>query len=101
MARKPKHWSEAATEAEEARWWDEHPEYVTKMMKKGIADGTAIVGKRAVAVVDKAPTKSVSIRLAVSDIEAARGLAEKKGLPYQTYMKMLLHQALSKERRAS
>jgi hypothetical protein len=24
-----------------------------------------------------------------------------KGLPYQTYMKMLLHQALEKERRAS
>jgi hypothetical protein len=30
-----------------------------------------------------------------------REMAQKKGLPYQTYMKMLLHQALEKERRAS
>jgi hypothetical protein len=30
-----------------------------------------------------------------------REMAQKKGLPYQTYMKMLLHQALEMERRAS
>jgi len=33
-------------------------------------------------------------------MEAVRELAEKRGLPYQTYMKMLLHQALEKERRS-
>jgi hypothetical protein len=36
------------------------------------------------------------------DIQRARSLAAKKGLQYQTYLKMLLHEALeNEERRAS
>jgi len=45
-------------------------------------------------------SRSVTIRIAVRDLETAQRLAERKGLPYQTYMKMLLHQALEKERAA-
>lgn len=46
------------------------------------------------------PTKQVSIRLAVSDVELARRLARRKGIPkYQTYIKTLLHEALAKEAR--
>ncbi len=33
----------------------------------------------------------------VDDIERARRLADRKGLGYQTYMKMLLHEALNRE----
>jgi len=36
----------------------------------------------------------VSIRLPENDIELARQQAAQKGLPYQTYIKSLLHQAL-------
>ncbi|MBI1788009.1 MAG: hypothetical protein HYR60_10735 [Acidobacteria bacterium] len=36
----------------------------------------------------------VSIRLPENDIELARQQAALKGLPYQTYIKSLLHQAL-------
>ena len=44
------------------------------------------------------PTKQVSIRLPVSDVELARKLARRKGVPkYQTYIKTLLHEALAKE----
>ena len=44
------------------------------------------------------PTKQISIRLAVGDVELARKLARQKGVPkYQTYMKTLLHDALVKE----
>ena len=41
-------------------------------------------------------TKSrvVSIRLPEDDIELARQQATQKGLPYQTYIKSVLHQAL-------
>ena len=43
------------------------------------------------------PTKQVSIRLAVSDVELARRLASQKGIPkYQTYIKTLLHDALER-----
>jgi len=31
----------------------------------------------------------------------ARNLAQKKGLKYQTYLKMLLHEALERESKAS
>ena len=44
------------------------------------------------------PTKQVSIRLSVPDLEVARKLARRKGIPkYQTYIKTLLHESLVKE----
>jgi len=36
-------------------------------------------------------------RIPVDDIERAHRLADRKGLGYQTYMKMLLHAALNRE----
>lgn len=43
-------------------------------------------------------TKQVSIRLPVTDLELAKRLAKRKGVPkYQTYIKTLLHRALVKE----
>jgi predicted DNA binding CopG/RHH family protein len=78
------------TEAEEAEWWDSHPQVVTDLLKRAIKSGQA---RRAV------PSKSVTMRLPVPDIETAQKLAQQKGLPYQTYIKMLLHAALEKERR--
>ncbi len=43
------------------------------------------------------PTKQVSIRLPVGDLELARKLSRRKGVPkYQTYIKSLLHEALVK-----
>lgn len=44
--------------------------------------------------------KRVNIRIPVRHLEAARRLADRKGLSYQTYMKMLLHQAVEMERGA-
>jgi predicted DNA binding CopG/RHH family protein len=44
------------------------------------------------------PTKQVSLRLPVTDLELARKLARRKGIPkYQTYIKTLLHAMLVKE----
>lgn len=44
------------------------------------------------------PTRQVSIRLPVGDLELARKLSRRKGVPkYQTYIKTLLHEALVKE----
>lgn len=41
--------------------------------------------------------RAISIRLPAPDIALAQDLAGKKGLPYQTYMKQLLHDALHRE----
>jgi predicted DNA binding CopG/RHH family protein len=80
------------SEAEEAAWWDAHPDFVVEQFEKAAKEGRLLRG------IPK--SKSVTIRIAVRDLEAAQRLADRKGLPYQTYMKMLLHQALEKERLA-
>jgi predicted DNA binding CopG/RHH family protein len=76
-------------EAEEAVWWDSHPEVATEIMKRAIKSGKA---RRA------APLKTVTMRLPVPDLKIAQDLAQDRGLPYQTYIKMLLHEALQRER---
>lgn len=43
-------------------------------------------------------SRLLSIRLPEPDIALAQRLAEGKGLPYQTYIKSLLHEALERER---
>jgi predicted DNA binding CopG/RHH family protein len=43
----------------------------------------------------------ISIRLPAPDIAVAQKLARKKGIPYQTYIKTLLHDALERELRAA
>ena len=45
-------------------------------------------------------TRAISIRLPAPDIALAQQLAGRKGLPYQTYIKQLLHDALDRERGA-
>ena len=80
------------TEAAEAKWWDSHPEAAAEIMKRALKSGAA---RRAV------PLKTVTMRLPVLDIKTAKDLAHQKGLPYQTYIKMLLHEALEKECRSA
>jgi len=43
--------------------------------------------------------RPTSIRLPAIDLMRARKLAAEKGIGYQTYVKMLLHEALSREAR--
>jgi len=43
-------------------------------------------------------SRLLSIRLPEPDIALAQRIAEAKGLPYQTYIKSLLHEALERER---
>lgn len=76
-------------ETDEAEWWDRHPEVATEILKRALKSGKA---RRTV------PLKTVTMRLPVPDIKAAQDLAGRKGLPYQTYIKMLLHEALEKAR---
>ena len=42
-------------------------------------------------------TQPVTIRLSAPDVAMARRLSKDKGLPYQTYIKMLLHEALERD----
>ncbi len=77
-------------EADEARWWEQ--------MSDAMFDFAAEHGLKG-----KRPARGVarptSIRLRPEDIERARKLAARRGLAYQTYLKMLIHEALRKEER--
>jgi hypothetical protein len=84
------------SEKEEAEWWDAHPGVITKLFLQAKKEGRLRRLPPA-----RGTTKSVTIRLAVGDVETAQELADRRGLPYQTFIKMLLHQALEKERIAS
>ena len=84
------------SERQAAEWWDAHPEVITELFLKAKQEGKI---KRLPVV--RGATKSLTIRVPIADIEAAREIAEKRGLPYQTYIKGLLHRALERERKAS
>ena len=84
------------SEKEEATWWDAHPEVITALFLKARREGRI---KKLPAV--RRTTKPVTIRMPVADIEAARRIADRRGMPYQTYIKGLLHQALARDRKAS
>ncbi len=80
------------SEAQEAAWWDSHPDFIAEQFEKAAKEGRLLRG------IPK--SKSITIRVPVRDLRTAQRLAGRKGLAYQTYMKMLLHQALEKERLA-
>ena len=42
--------------------------------------------------------RPITIRLNAPDVAVARRLSKLKGMPYQTYIKKLLHEALERER---
>jgi predicted DNA binding CopG/RHH family protein len=80
------------SETEEAQWWDAHPEVVTALFLKAKKEGRLERLPRI-----RGATKSVTIRLPITDLETAQEIADQRGLPYQTFIKGLLHQALERE----
>jgi hypothetical protein len=82
-----------ANEEEEAAWYPAHPEYLEAFFKQAEREGKLGHGTAARVLGLTTPT---TIRLSQEDLAKARAQAEKKGLRYQTYLKMLLHEALAK-----
>ena len=80
------------SEREEAQWWDAHPEVVTALFLKAKKEGRLERLPRI-----RGATKSVTIRMPITDLETAQEIADKRGLPYQAFIKGLLHQALERE----
>jgi hypothetical protein len=89
---------------EEAAWWVRNQDVLAERLEKTIAAGK--VSHRTVAGLGRerqsGASPTITIRLAEEDLRRARAFAAEKGLRYQTYLKMLLHQALdSEEQRAT
>jgi predicted DNA binding CopG/RHH family protein len=90
-----------ATEAEEAEWWDQNRDMVSRDFREAGLKGE--VKKLTVELLRErlaSKARPVTIRLAEADIRLAQKQAERKGLPYQTYIRSLLHETLvERERR--
>ena len=77
------------SEAEEAAWWDAHEDYIVERLKKhGRVIGPLKIKRR------EPPTKAISIRIPVDDLKRVQSSAQQKGIPYQTYIKDLVHKAV-------
>src|ERR1035437_551800 len=81
-----------ANEAEEAGWWESNEDALLEDFKKATAEGRVGIGT----VAKRAALPSTTIRLDPEDIAKARVQAEKRGLRYQTYLKMIIHETLRK-----
>ncbi len=82
-------------EADEVRWWQRNRARLDNDLAVAARRGRLrrLTRKKLAARV-KASTRVISIRVAEEDLSLARRQAARKGLPYQTYIKSLLHQAL-------
>jgi len=90
-----------ATEAEEADWWYQNRHVHGKELLAAVRSGEAKILtqdelRRRIEASQKVPAPVVALRIPASDLALARKQAEKQGLPYQTYIKSLLHQSLVK-----
>jgi predicted DNA binding CopG/RHH family protein len=85
-------------EAEEADWWEKHRTAVEADLRTALRESRTVSLKDVLArSTRKRELLPVTIRLASEDIATARQLADDKGIGYQTYIKLLLHNALRKE----
>jgi predicted DNA binding CopG/RHH family protein len=90
----------ASTRAE-AEWFDKNRKKLEADMRRRLKAGDTTTLAEAMAqsaAKEKTKLKPVTIRMRPDDLEAVRGLAVEKGLPYQTYIKVLLREGLRRAR---
>ncbi|MGA2182486.1 MAG: CopG family antitoxin [Bryobacteraceae bacterium] len=87
------------SEDEEAKWWASAEG--REFLKQQSAAGTAkkLKGSPLVSGLSRAPSIQIALRLPAPDLAKAREIADRKGVGYQTLLKMLLHEGLRREAR--
>ena len=99
--------ADARTEIEEARWFEENQERLIGLFERAQKEGSLRVGGKSVGITLSKRTESlktplskkVMLRIPTGDLDRARRQAAGKGIGYQTYIKMLLHDGLEREER--
>jgi predicted DNA binding CopG/RHH family protein len=86
-------------ESEEADWWAsrEGRDYVKRRSEEAKSKGTKAAGSRLVDRIAKKSSIQIAIRLPEGDLKRARKIATRKGIGYQTLIKMLVHEGLQRE----
>jgi hypothetical protein len=88
-------------ESAEADWWASPAgrAYVKQRSAAAQSGKTRPGGSSLVAKLNKKSSVQIAIRLPESDLAQARKVAERKGIGYQTLLKMLVHEGLGRESR--
>jgi predicted DNA binding CopG/RHH family protein len=85
-----------ASEAQEADWWFRNRRNLDADFQKAAKSGELKrIDRKTLLSRISASTRVVSIRLPEADLALAREQSARMGLPYQTYIKSLLHRALT------
>jgi CopG antitoxin of type II toxin-antitoxin system len=101
MSKKTREMPKFKNESEEADWWASRAgrEYVRRKSAEAKARGVSFKGSALVAELNQKRSVQIAIRLPAADLARARKLAGRKGIGYQTLVKMLLHEGLQREAR--
>lgn len=90
-------------ESEEADWWASRAgrAFAKRKSAAATAQGMKFKGSPLVLKLNQKKSVQIAIRLPEADLAQARELAARKGLGYQTFLKMLVHEGLAREARRS
>jgi predicted DNA binding CopG/RHH family protein len=89
------------SESEEADWWASPAgrAYVRQRSAEAQSKGTKASGSSLVKKLGDKSSTQIAIRLPGTDLAQARKIADRKGIGYQTLLKMLVHEGLAREAR--
>ena len=89
------------TESEEADWWASGAgrEFVRQKSAEPVDRSAALKGSPLVARLNRGGSVQIALRLPEADLAEARRIATRKGIGYQTLLKMLVHEGLRREGR--
>ncbi|MGA2113843.1 MAG: CopG family antitoxin [Bryobacteraceae bacterium] len=88
-----------ANEDEESTWWASRQGRDFLKQKSAEPQKRVAKGSLLVARLSRAASVQIALRLPGPDVEKARELATRKGIGYQTLLKMLVHEGLRREAR--
>ena len=101
MKKKPIVMPKFVNEAQEADWWAsrEGRRFVKQKAAETDKKVDAPRGSGLVGQLNKVASVQIALRLPEPDVAKARELATRKGIGYQTLLKMLVHEGLRREAR--
>jgi len=84
-------------EDQEATWWASRQGRDFLKQRSGEPQKKMTKGSRLVGQLNRTASVQIALRLPGPDVEKARELATRKGIGYQTLLKMLVHEGLRRE----
>ncbi len=89
------------SESDEADWWAsaEGRRFIKQKSAEAARNKKEYEGSPLIARLNKTSSVQIALRVPEADLAQARRLATRKGIGYQTLLKMLLHEGLQREAR--